>query len=90
MGASTDSALDLDEQISQLMQCKPLSKQQLISKELGVFVRELLCVCCKTFLRFTCIILFSGQSIMRQGKGNINGRKQCSGLDWFELSRSNG
>ncbi|TYG86328.1 hypothetical protein ES288_A13G125800v1 [Gossypium darwinii] len=28
MGASTDSALDLDEQISQLMQCKPLSKQQ--------------------------------------------------------------
>ncbi|KAK5785949.1 hypothetical protein PVK06_040571 [Gossypium arboreum] len=28
MGAPTDSALDLDEQISQLMQCKPLSEQQ--------------------------------------------------------------
>ncbi|PPS20299.1 hypothetical protein GOBAR_AA00283 [Gossypium barbadense] len=28
MGASTDLALDLDEQISQLIQCKPLSKQQ--------------------------------------------------------------
>ncbi|KAK5775491.1 hypothetical protein PVK06_043387 [Gossypium arboreum] len=28
MGAPTDSALDLDEQILQLMQCKPLSEQQ--------------------------------------------------------------
>ncbi|TYH05972.1 hypothetical protein ES288_A08G121200v1 [Gossypium darwinii] len=43
------------------MQCKPLSEQQLISKELDVFARELSCVRCKTFLRFTC------QSIMRQG-----------------------
>ncbi|TYH24698.1 hypothetical protein ES288_A03G112200v1 [Gossypium darwinii] len=49
------------------MQCKPLSEQQLISKELGIFAQELLCVRCKTFLRFTCIVLFSGQSIMRQG-----------------------
>ncbi|TYG89503.1 hypothetical protein ES288_A12G104500v1 [Gossypium darwinii] len=49
------------------MQCKPLSEQQLISKEFGVFARELLCVRRKTFLRFTCIVLFSGQSIMRQG-----------------------
>ncbi|KAK5839301.1 hypothetical protein PVK06_008077 [Gossypium arboreum] len=28
MGAPTESGLDLDEQISQLMQCKPLSEQQ--------------------------------------------------------------
>ncbi|KAK5834096.1 hypothetical protein PVK06_017969 [Gossypium arboreum] len=28
MGAPTDSTLDLDEQISQLIQCKPLSEQQ--------------------------------------------------------------
>ncbi|XP_016666774.1 uncharacterized protein [Gossypium hirsutum] len=79
-----DSALDLDEQISQLMQCKPLSEQQLISKELGIFAQELLCVRCKSFLRFTCIVLFSGQSIMRQG---IKYASQI--LDTFACVRKN-
>ncbi|KAB2048917.1 hypothetical protein ES319_A13G142500v1 [Gossypium barbadense] len=66
------------------MQCKPLSEQQLISKELGVFARELLCVRCKTFLRFTCIVLFSGQSIMRQGIKYASQR-----LDTFACVRQN-
>ncbi|TYI19124.1 hypothetical protein ES332_A07G142700v1 [Gossypium tomentosum] len=48
-------------------ECMNLREVKLISKELGVFAREILCVRCKTFLRFTCIVLFSGQSIMRQG-----------------------
>ncbi|TYH20283.1 hypothetical protein ES288_A05G418900v1 [Gossypium darwinii] len=61
------------------MQCKPLSEQQLISKELGVFARELLCVRCKTFLRFT------GQSIMRQGIKYASQR-----LDTFAFVRKNG
>ncbi|KAG4169599.1 hypothetical protein ERO13_A12G092222v2 [Gossypium hirsutum] len=85
MGATIDTALDLDEQISQLMQCKPLSEQQLISKEFGVFARELLCVRRKTFLRFTCIVLFSGQSIMRQGIKYASQR-----LDTFACVRQNG
>ncbi|XP_040952371.1 ATP-dependent zinc metalloprotease FtsH homolog isoform X2 [Gossypium hirsutum] len=73
-----------DREISQLMQCKPLSEQQLISKELGIFAQELLCVRCKSFLRFTCIVLFSGQSIMRQG---IKYASQI--LDTFACVRKN-
>ncbi|TYH97403.1 hypothetical protein ES332_A12G240900v1 [Gossypium tomentosum] len=36
MGAPTDSAFNLDEQISQLMQCKPLSEQQSVLDSLAV------------------------------------------------------